>query len=141
MSEIVIERLARRLCKCPFDEELFDSGNSALSLRLHLSEMHSADICQPDVVARPATANAAERPRRLCCCHHCGFIAPDPGDENPITLIDNHIRTEHPNPVGPVQIRFRISEDETVIDKFMEQQGSVEVCVCKHASCNQIFAD
>src|SRR6266571_2260130 len=110
MSETVIERLARRLSKCPFDQELFDSGKLALSLRLHLCEAHVAEICLPHRIARPPDSDLGERPRKLYCCPLCDFAVPNPGVENPLSAIINHIEVEHSRPDGgPVHIEFRIS--------------------------------
>ena len=139
MSEIVIERLARRLLKCPFDQELFDSAKSALSLRVHLCEAHGAEICRSHRIVRRQASDPADRPRRLYCCLDCDFAVPEGGDGNPQTGMYNHIRAEHPNPRGPVQFRFRTTEDETVIDNFVNELESFEVSIC--ARCDQIFAD
>lgn len=135
------ECLATRLRRCPFDQEVFDAANSALALRLHLAEHHRSDICRVETVTPSAVVDQCERPRRLCCCPTCGFAAPDPGEVSPITVLDRHIRAEHPNPFGPVQISFRVSDDETLIDHFVDRQGSTDVCVCNGFGCRKFFAD
>ena len=136
MNDLVIERFARRLLKCPFDQQIFDSSNSALDLRLHLGKAHAGDISQHHRVRRTAGDEPIERPVVLYCCPRCEFVAP-PGD--PLGSITRHITAKHPKPHGPVAISFRISKDEDVIGNFVEQQGSIEVCVC--TLCNEVFAD
>jgi hypothetical protein len=140
MNEIVIERLARRLQKCPFDQQLF---NSALSLRLHLVAAHSVEISRPHRVACQTTAANTERPRQLYCCPHCDFVVPEPSSENPLSGILNHIRAEHPNPntFEPVRLSFAVSTDEELIDGYMEQQGSIERRACAREGCSAICAD
>ncbi|MBI2926618.1 MAG: hypothetical protein HYY24_13060 [Verrucomicrobia bacterium] len=136
MNEIVIERLARRLLKCPFDGELFDS---ALGLRLHLCDAHRTQISRPHRVACQASPENTERPRQLYCCPHCDFVVPEPSDQNPHSGIVNHLRAEHPNPFGPVQVSFAVSSDEELIDGYMEQQGSIERRACER--CRTIYVD
>src|SRR5437016_1348576 len=122
MGGTVIERLARRLRRCPFDQELFDRTNSALQLRLHLREAHSNEICPTHRIARLSSSEPEERPTKLYCCRDCDFATPY------FTEVVSHIQTEHPDPRGgPAHIGFRISEDETVIDTFMERRESVDV--------------
>src|SRR5437667_4772317 len=95
MNKIVIERLAQRLLKCPFDQQLFDS---AFSLRLHLCDAHRTEISRSHRVACQGSAENTERPKQLYCCPHCEFVVPEPSCQNPHDSIINHIRTEHPNP-------------------------------------------
>src|SRR5437660_3975654 len=140
MNEIVIERLARRLLKCPFDQQLFDSD---LSLRLHLCDAHRTEISRAHRVACQTATENNERPKRLYCCPHCDFVVPDPSDENPLSAILNHIRIEHPNPnpFEPVKSSFAVSKDEELIDGYMEQQGSIERRACARQGCTAICAD
>lgn len=136
--ESVIECLAQRLHKCPFDQQFFDSSNSVLGLRLHLCESHAGEICQSHRISRPEPFDSGDRPRRLYCCLHCDFAAA-PG--NAIASIIQYITTEHPNSQGPAIISFRTSEDEDVIDRFVDQQGTIEVRICNYPDCRQIFDD
>jgi len=138
MRDSVIECLAQRLVKCPFDGQLFDSSNSALGLRLHLCESHAGEIFQPHRITRRQPFDSGDRPRKLYCCVDCDFAAP-PGDA--IASITQHITAEHPNPRGPTIISFRTSEDEDLIDRFVEQQGTIEVHICSYPNCSQIFDD
>ncbi len=140
MNEIVIERLARRLLKCPFGGELFDS---ALSLRLHLCDAHRAEISRPHRVACQSADESTDRPRQLYCCPHCEFVVPEPSDQNPHDRIINHIRAEHPNPnpFEPIRLHFALSSDEELIDGYMEQQGSIERRACARDGCHSICAD
>lgn len=136
-EEEVSKRLARRLLKCPFDQQLFDSD---LSLRLHLCDAHRQDISRPHRVACQVAAENTERPKRLKCCPHCDFVVADFPDQRPQVGMFHHIRDEHhSNPFEPVQVSFRVSEDEEVIDGYMEQQGSIERRAC--VRCGTICAD
>lgn len=139
MNDAIIEEFARGLIRCPFEPQLFDSAKAALSLRLHLCESHLRDIQTPHRIARPKDSDPDERPRTLYCCPHCDFAAPQPGNQNPIDAISKHIQAQHPNPFGPAQIGFRLSDDETVIDNFVDMRESVEVCVCTR--CDRIYAN
>lgn len=138
MNEIVIERLAQRLHKCPFDQQLFDS---ALGLRLHLCAAHPAEISRPHRVACQAPSDNAERPRQLYCCPHCDFVVPDPFDQSPVSAILDHVQAEHrsPNPCEPVRLGFAVSTDEELIDGYVEQQGSIDWRACTR--CNTVCAD
>ena len=138
MNEVVIERLARRLLKCPFDQQLFDS---ALGLRLHLCEAHRTEIARPHRVACQSATKNTERPKQLYCCPHCDFVVPDPFDGSPTSEIINHIRAKHSNPdsVESVGLGFAVSSDEELIDGYMEQQGSIERRAC--VRCGTISAD
>lgn len=139
MSDVVFEHLARRLLKCPFDQEIFDSANSALSFRLHLADAHGAEICELSRITRQHSVDSDDRPRKLYCCLHCDFAVPE--SEDAYRVLHRHITDAHPNPRGPAIISLRTCEDEDVIDRFVEQQGTTEVCVCRNTSCNQRFAD
>lgn len=140
MNEIAIERLARRLLKCPFDQRLFDSD---LSLRLHLCDAHRKEISRPHRVACQTATGNTERPKQLYCCPHCDFVVPEPSAENPLTGILNHIRAEHPNPdpFEPVRLSFAVSTDEELIDGYLEQQGSIERRACAREGYTAICAD
>ena len=132
MSEIVIERLARSLVKCPFDQQLF---YSSLGLRLHLCDAHRTEISRLHPVACQTGDRNTERPRQLYCCPHCDFVVPDPFDGSPTSEIINHIRGEHAN----VRLSFAVSSDEELIDGHIEQRGSVERRAC--VSCGTMCAD
>jgi hypothetical protein len=140
MNEIIIERLARRLLKCSFDGELFDS---ALSFRLHLCNDHRTQISRPHRVACQADTQNTERPKQLYCCPHCDFVVPEPSYQNPHSGIGNHIQAKHPNPnqFEPTKVSFTVSTDEELIDGYMEQQGSIERRACARDNCTTICAD
>jgi len=140
MNEIIIERLARRLLKCPFDGELFDS---ALCFRLHLCNDHRTQISRPHRVACQADTQNTERPKQLYCCPHCDFVVPEPSYQNPHSGIGNHIQAKHPNPnqFEPTKVSFTVSTDEELIDGYMEQQGSIERRACARDNCTTICAD
>jgi hypothetical protein len=140
MNEIIIERLARRLLKCPFDQQLFDS---AFGLRKHLCDEHRAQISRPHRVACQTDTRNTERPKQLYCCPHCDFVVPEPSYQNPHSGIVNHIRAEHPNPnqFEPTELSFAVSKDEELIDGYMEQQGSIERRACAHEGCSTIHND
>jgi hypothetical protein len=123
MNEIVIERLAQRLFKCPFDQQLFDS---ILGLRLHLCGAHRSEISRLHRVACQSAADNTERPKKLYCCPQCDFVVPDPSDESPTSEIINHIRVEYPN----VGMGFAVSSDEELIDGYMAQRGSIGNSFC-----------
>lgn len=137
MSEIVIARLAKRLLKCPFDGDIFDSS---LGLRVHLCETHGAQICQQIRLMRPDSVECSEeRPNRLYCCPQCDFAIPERSYPSATTERGQHIKDRHRNPSGPTSIGFRTSEDESLIDGFMESQQSIAACAC--LCCSKNFAD
>jgi hypothetical protein len=133
-------RLARRLLKCPFDQQLFDS---ALGLRLHLYGAHRTEISRPHRVACQRSSENVERPRQLYCCPHCDFAVPDPSWSNPTSEMIEHVRSEHPgpDPCVPVWLSFAVSTDEELIDGYMEQSGSIERRACAREGCITICAD
>src|SRR6266480_3205784 len=138
MNEIVIDQLARRLQKCPFDGALFDPD---LRLRLHLCDAHKTQISRPHRVACQTAAENAERPKQLYCCPHCDYVVPDSFDGSPTSEVSNHIRAKHrnPNSVEQVGLSFAVSTDEELIDGYMEQEGSIERRAC--LQCGKICAD
>src|SRR5437870_641969 len=118
MNDAVIERLSKRLQKCPIEKQFFESG---LPLRLHLVASHSAEICRKYRVAAPRAEQATERPETLYLCGHCmTFAVPNTSGGNAISELADHTRSEHPNPEGPTETRISVSTDTTLIDSFLE---------------------
>jgi hypothetical protein len=139
VDAIVIERLARRLLKCPFDQELF---NLPLLLRLHLSERHETEICRRCSVPRQSHLQGIERPETIYLCGHClNFVVPEAGDGRGVGEMERHIGAEHPNPGGPIELRFFVSKDTTLIDRLVEQESSEEARGCAYRGCSEVFAD
>ena len=139
ISEKVLERLAKRLWKCPFDQVVFDS---ALTLRLHLVESHPRDICQRRRLPQQAALGDIERPTKLSFCGHClGFAVPDASDRNAISEIARHIRNQHPNPLGPAELTLKVTFDPALIQQVMEEQSRPEVCACSASECGELFSD
>lgn len=135
MNERVLERLAERLQKCPIDEQLFASG---LPIRLHLAETHSVAVSRRHRIAAPTQIHY--RPETLFLCGHCMAFAA-PSETNPISEIADHIKNEHPNTEGPISLRISVPTDSTLIDSFLENQATKEVCACNFAGCTEVFAD
>ncbi len=81
-----------------------------------------------------------DRPSKLTFCGHCfGYMVPDALGRNALTEIDRHIREAHPNPNGPAVITMSFSSDSALIDQFLEDQVSPEVCVCSEPGCGELF--
>jgi hypothetical protein len=51
----------------------------------------------------------------------------------------NHIQDQHPNSFGQTSVSFRTSDDESLIDGFVESQQSIAACACLR--CPKNFAD
>jgi hypothetical protein len=137
MNEIDLKRFAECLWKCPFDNELFDSY---LSFWSHLCELHGSDICQRHPVKGELSLGDIERPRKLTFCGHCfDFVVPSAPDRYPASEIDRHIQEQHPNPVGPRELKISISTDPKLIDRFMEQETLRDIYVCNR--CTESFSD
>src|SRR6266851_3015589 len=138
MNDAVLRHFAERLSKCPCCGEVFESQ---LSLRLHLCESHKTEICRSHRIQCPTAFKGIERPASVFFCGHCLEL----GVPEPFVVpggtggIYDHIKAEHSNPSEPTRLTFSVSEDSTLIDKFMEQQGFQDVCAC--CSCDEIFDD
>ncbi len=139
MNEAVFENLAKHIFKCPCCAGIFESQ---LGLRLHLCGSHVTEICRHYRVPRQTSLDGTERPEKLYLCGQCfQYVVPETFGRNPISEIESHIRAEHPNPSGPTQIKLAVSEDTTLIDQFVDQQASQEVCACNFTNCSEVCAD
>ena len=137
MSERILKRLAKRLLRCPFDEELFDSKEGLCE---HLLAHHSTDICRKQRMPKQEALGDIDRPSKLTFCGHClGNMVPHALGRNALSEIDRHIREAHPNPNGPAVITMTFSSDPALIDRFIEDQVSPEVCVCSEPGCGELF--
>ena len=137
MNDAVLRHFAERLSKCPCCGEVFESQ---LSLRLHLCESHKTEICRSHRIQCPTAFKGIERPSKLRFCGHClEANSPEPFASDAFGKIDNHIRVEHSHPSSPTRLTFSVSEDSTLIDKFMDEQGFHEVRACSR--CGEIFDD
>ena len=138
ISENVLERLAKRLWKCPFDQKLF---NSPSRLRLHLVESHEGDICQRRRLPQQVPLGNVENPTKLTFCGHClDCMVPDAPDRHPVSEIARHIREKHPNPLGPSVMTFTITTDSTLIRQLMDEQTCPVVCACNASDCGELFS-
>lgn len=140
MSDEVINRLAQRLLKCPFDPELFES---LLALETHLSESHGAQICHRERVPRRAQLEDTERPTRLTICGHCcEFMVPHTVGRNPTDELVKHIAEKHPDPSGiPPRVTFLVTSDPEKIDHFMVERTFQDEYCCRHPACAGRFED
>ena len=137
MSEKILKCIAKRLLRCPFDEELFDSTEA---MREHLLASHASDICRRQRTPKQDGLGDIDRPTNLTFCGHClGHMVPDAQGRNAFSEISRHIREAHPNPNGPALITMKFSSDPALIDRFIEGQVSPEVCVCSEPDCGKIF--
>lgn len=140
MSDDILNRLARRLLKCPFDSELFDSQSE---LGTHLSASHGAQICKRHRVPRLEPVEDIERPKKMFMCGICfGFMVPDAVGRSALSEIPAHIKAQHPNPSGgPTQVSLSWSTDPELINRFMADEALEEVCACNDAGCSGVFAN
>lgn len=138
MGEKVLKRFAKRLLRCPFDEELFDSIES---LSEYLLKFHSAGICRRQRLPKQEALGDIDRPSKLTFCGHClGNMVPDAPGRNTLSEIIRHIRQEHPNPNGSAIITMKSTVDTALIDQFVDEQVSPEVCVCTEPECGEWFS-
>ncbi len=137
MSERILRRIAKRLLRCPFDEELFDSEEA---LSEHLLAHHSPDICRKQRMPKQDALGDIDRPTKLTFCGHClGHMVPDALGRNALSEIARHIREAHPNPNGEARTTMTFSSDPALIDRFIENQVSPEVCICREPGCGELF--
>ena len=144
MTDAVFNRVARRLFKCPFDPELFDSK---LELETHFFECHGDQICEKRRVLRQDAEVDAERPVNLTICRYCAeaghyFAIPHYGDQAPADDIVAHIRQKHSPASGhPPIISFRVTEAEDEIVRFMEWQRWKDEFACCFGQCSARYDD
>jgi hypothetical protein len=137
MTDAVLNRLAQRLLKCPFDDELFDS---AASIESHLVECHEEQICQWIRVPMQVAEKDAERPTKIYICGVCRrFMVPNTAGRYPLGEIPRHIEDEHTDPsrLRPA-VSILCSTDPEFIDRCVGEQ---DACACCGEGCNQVFSD
>ena len=140
MTDAVINRLAQRLLKCPFDDELFDS---VAGLELHLFEGHGDKMCEKRRVPRPVSEERAERPIRLNICRYCQdegryFAIPHFIDQAATDDIIAHIEEHHRPASGhPPFNSFRNTDNADEIDRFMAEQRLKDEFVCLSPECGE----
>lgn len=140
MTDAVLTRLARRLLKCPFDPEFFDS---AAELQSHFLEFHGEEICEKRRVPKRLAQKDIERPTVIHICGRCfEFMVPNTEGRNALSEIPAHAREAHSNPnLPPSTPPIWRSDDAALIDKFMTDQGLEDVCPCRAESCRRFFSD
>lgn len=135
-SERILKRLAKRLLRCPFDEEVFDSK---AALKEHLEGAHSDEICGEKLIPKQDGLREIEPPTRLTFCGHClNFVVPNGPCRNATTEVDRHIRAEHPNPSGPRELKIRVTSDPDLIAQFIEADKFTRVFECSELGCSAI---
>ena len=140
MTDAVLNRLAQRLLKCPFDPELFDS---AAELQSHLLECHGDQICEKRRVPKRVAQKDIERPTAIHICGLCfEFMVPNIEGRNALSEIPAHGKETHSNPnLPPSTPPIWRSDDAALIDKFMTDQGLEDVCPCRAEGCRRVFSD
>lgn len=140
MTDAVLNRLAQRLLKCPFDPELFDS---ATELQSHLLDCHGDQICEKRRVPKRVAQKDIERPTVIHICGLCfEFMVPNIEGRNALSEIPAHGTETHSNPnLPPSTPPIWRSDDAALIDKFMTDQGLEDVCPCRAEGCRRVFSD
>ncbi|MEO6753007.1 MAG: hypothetical protein ABIP85_14605 [Chthoniobacteraceae bacterium] len=143
MTDAVLNRVAQRLFKCPFDPELFDSK---LELEMHLFECHADRICEKRRVLRQDADEDAERPVSLTICKYCedegGYFAiPRYRDRAPDEDMHAHIRQKHRSASGSVRVPFLEPDITEAIAKFMEWRRWKDEFVCCFGQCSERYDD
>lgn len=142
MTDAVIHRLAGKLWKCAFDDQLFDS---VIGMGSHLIEFHGYRLCEKQQVLREAADQASEKPVRLSVCIYCQqggryFAIPRFPDWQADDGIIAHIDQNHLLPSGrPAPHSFLTPHSAEEIDKFMEWQRWKDEYRC--LECSERFDD
>ena len=129
MSERILKRFAKRLLRCPFDEELFDSKDGLCE---HLSEIHANALRRIHPVPEQELTAEIERPLRMHQCPYCDFLVPELVGHNAITDIEHHIEKKHVTR----GLSILIVDDQARIDQWMESQRPV-IFECAEPDCKE----